>query len=187
MDDRKITVDEVKPGMIGLAGGEEWIQKQIKNFTNSAWSHSFTVMNHTGELSVLETTVKYVHCIPLEEKASGTDYIAIWEPIVDPVQMQDASDRLYMKYIGMLYGYESYLWFIYRFIMSKFGKWPTKMWKIVANRVTCTELTVEGLHDTDSLKELFPYDLNTYSPQELFEVIETNPDKFRWVGWLRSK
>ena len=187
MDDKVITIADLKPGMIGLAGGYEWIQNAIKWFTKSDWSHSFTLMMHAGNLSVLETTVKYVHCITIEEKMKDDDYIAVWEPVCDPQQMNDASDRLYMKYIDMLYGYESYFWFMYRGLIRLFGKDTTKMWRIVHNRITCTELTTEGLHDTNDLKDLFPNDLNTYAPEELFGVIQANPTRFKWVGWLRKK
>ena len=70
--------------------------------------------------------------------------------------------------------------------MRKFGKEPNKIRKFVSNGVTCTELTCYYLSKINSqFATLFEgKDINTYSPEELQQLINQNSELFEFKGWL---
>lgn len=178
----------LKPGMIGLSGGNKFIQESIRIFTNSIFSHSFLTMKGPGDvLCALETTATIVNFSPLSNKDKEPGWIQMWEILADPVEIEKASINTFAEYVGCRYGYESYLWFIYRAGARKFRYEPLKMWDWVSHGVTCTELTcytVENINPT--FHGIFEgRDYNTIAPQELSVIMHSNSDKFRCVGWLK--
>jgi len=182
-----IELKDIKVGMIGLSGGDTLIQKGIRFFTGSIFSHSFVVIDGPNNIkSVLETTSTLVSVSPLDRKVNEPDWVQIWEPIAPDEYKKYAISETYKKFVGKRYGYESYFWFIYRWIVRKFGYEPTKMWRSFSKGVTCTELSCNYLFKIGSyFPELFKNDLNTYAPQELYEIMNNNQDFFRLKGWLK--
>jgi hypothetical protein len=188
MSNTVIQLADIKPGMVGLSGGGTFIQKAIKYFTGSQWSHSFTVMlNENGVLSALETTSTQVHLDPMINKMSEPDYVQIWEVIAPEEDLHRANELVRKQFLGMWYGYLSYLWFMYRWLLRKMGKEPMTMWGWVSGGVTCTELTCTGIYYISEIfKGLFVgRDINTQAPQELEAIMINNPALFRFVGWLK--
>jgi hypothetical protein len=179
---------EVKAGDIGLSGGNLFIQKAIRYFIGSQFSHSFTVLDGPyGVLSVLETTDTIVCMSPFHKKDSEANYIEMWRPVYagNPSDIQEILKHGYEKYSANWYSYLSYLWFMYRWLCRKFKYEPKVMWKWVVNGQTCTELTCAG-YVALIFPELFlNKDLNTISPRELREIMIANPDKFIPLGWYK--
>lgn len=177
-----------KSGMIGLSGGDTFIQKAIRYFTGSIFSHSFITMNGPRDiLCALETTSTIVKLAPLEHKLSEPNWIEMWEILADPIDIERASIQTFAEYVGSRYGYESYLWFMYRSGVRKFGYEPLKMWDWASHGVTCTELscyTIERINP--SFHTIFEgRDYNTIAPQELSIIMHDRSDLFRCAGWYK--
>lgn len=176
----------IKNGMIGFSGGDEFIQKAIKFFIGSKFSHSFVVISFPyGSLSALETTETRVTVTPVDRKLDENNYVEIWDVIAPEGDKNVAADYSFVTYSGKLYGYLSYFWFIYRWFMRLFGIEKKTMWKWAAKNVTCSELTASYL---DFLyPELFKgMDINTITPKELYIIVKNNPDKFIRLGWYKE-
>ena len=173
---------ELKTGMIFLSGGEELVQKAIKFFTRSKFSHSFVIMpGPGGVLSALETTSTIVSFSPVSNKANEKNYIEVWLPSrVDELWLA----KTYYDYSGKWYGYLSYTWFLYLWFCRLFGYEPKKMWEWCNSGVTCTELTCTYL--SRIYPELFAgKDLNTLAPEELKEIMKASGE-FTLLGWLNG-
>lgn len=175
-----------KIGMIGLSGGNKWIQRSIRFFIGCEYSHSFTIMNGPfEELAVLETTDTIVCMTPLDRKLSEKNWVDLWE-IIEASQEEiiAANKMIYIKYSAMTYGYLAYIWFMYRWLCRKFNYNPKKMWGWCINGVTCSELSACGISMLNSryAKIFENVDLNTISPKELDVIFKSNPHLFRYVG-----
>lgn len=175
---------ELKRGQIGLSGGSSFMQRAIRYFIKSKFSHSFTVVLVGDEMSALETTETRVTVTPMEKKIKESNWVQIWEVFAKKELKLHALAVSYFNNSGKFYGYGSYLWFIYRWVMRKFGKEPTKMWKWASKGITCTELTCDYL--AMLFPEIFTNDLNTYSPEELRKLMLQHPDKFLCLGWYKE-
>ena len=178
-------------GMIGLSGGDKWIQKAIRFFIKSDYSHSFTIVNGPFDgLSVIETTDSIVCMTPLDRKLNERNWVDLWQ-ITDATQeeIKKANKIIYYKYSAMTYGYFSYIWFMYRWLCKKFKYEPKKMWSWCNKGVTCSELSSYGISIlNDKYSKIFEgIDLNTISPKELEFIFKNNPNLFRYVGKYVSK
>lgn len=174
---------DVKEGMIGFSGGNTFMQRAIRFFIGSRFSHSFTILNGPYGLSALETTTTIVAVTPFDRKAIEDNWVEIWE-IIYPLSKSLHLADSYYRNVGSWYGYLSYFWFMYRWVARKFKHEPTTMWKWCNSGVTCTELTCKYI---DALfPGLLKNDLNTYSPEELRNVMLNNIDKFTCVGWYKE-
>jgi hypothetical protein len=185
-----ITINDVKPGMIGLSGGKSFIQKAIEYFSRSPFSHSFVIIDGPEDkTSVLETSDTIIQVVPLERKLSEPDMVEIYEPIASKKAKHRALSASYQAYAGTWYGYMSYIWFIYRWLMRKFGKEPQHMWHCFNHGTICSELVSHYLFNLGGAhaKLLDGRDLNTLSPQEIYELIQQNPSLFRFVGELKPQ
>jgi len=173
---------DLKEGMIGFSGGDKWIQKAIRFFIGSEFSHSFTTKNNDkGVLCALETSSTTVMFGPMSDKLNELNWVEMWDVIV-PEDKKQASLAKMLPYIGKWYGYLSYIWFMYRWLMRKFGYEPKKMWWWCKGGLTCTELTQK--YPKDFFPELFEgIDPNTIAPPELRKIMVANPDKFVYKGW----
>jgi hypothetical protein len=174
----------IKDGMIGFSGGDQLIQRAIKFFTRSNWSHSFSVMTVAGHLSTIDTTSTIVEVAPFENKLKEKDYFEIWTPTkASEEEINQAISKTYKEYSAKWYGYLSYLWFMYRYSLRLLEIEPIKMWSWANHGVTCTELTcffIESLGG--QYKDLFEgKDLNTQSPQELYDIVTNNTHLFKYV------
>ena len=147
---------------------------------------SVSQSRYNFNISSLETSSTIVKVISLFHKLEEPDYIKVYDIIASQEDKDRAALETYKEYSGCRYGYESYIWFIYRWIMRKFGKEPNKIWKFVSNGVTCTELTCYYLSKINSqFATLFEgKDINTYSPEELQQLINQNSELFEFKGWL---
>lgn len=175
----------IKEGMIGFSGGNGFIQRCIKFFTKSFFSHSFVTFKTGDILSVLETTSTLVCATPFSRKRLESNYVEMWE-LVSADETSEFIRQInlnYQLYSGNWYGYLSYIWFMYRWLARKFGVEPTTMWRWCDRGITCTELTVSPLV---SLYHLFDNDLNTYAPEELRKIMLQHPDKFTCLGWYKE-
>ena len=171
----------LKEGDIGLSGGNSLVQRCIKFFTNSQFSHSFTVIKSCGTFNAFETTSTIVSLTPVDRKLYEENYVEIWR-MVDNIDIQSVLHEMFIFHSGHWYGYLSYVWFIYRWICKKFGYKTNKMWSWCINGITCTELTINPI--SIIYPELFTeYDVNTITPQDLRDIMVNNPDKFLFVGW----
>lgn len=189
-----ITLDQIKPGMVCLSGGNTWIQKQIRFFTKrevkewSVFSHSFVVMKGPQEItSSFETSSTIVHSMPMSSKLKEPDCLQVWELTQSsPEEADEANVKTYEEYSGVWYGYLSYLWFMWAWLCWKlFKKEPQTMWKAVANSVTCTELTCYNLVMRKNYARLFDgKDFSAQNPYKLRTMFEEHPELFREVGWL---
>lgn len=173
-------------GMIGFSGGNKWIQRAIRFFIGSHYSHSFTILEGPfEEFSVLETTSTIVCLTPLERKLSESNWVDLWL-ITDASkdEIVNANKMIYENYSAMTYGYLAYLWFMYRWLCRKFKYEPKVMWKWCTHGITCSELTSIGISLlNERYSKLFDgYDLNAVSPEELNTIFKNNPSKFRYVG-----
>lgn len=186
---KNISLTEVKSGMIGLSGGNAWIQRQIMFFTQSNYSHSFVIFKGLSGVDVLETTETIVCVSPLERKIRESNEVEIWEPKASEQEKEAALRMVYEKYAAKWYGYLSYIWFIYRWAMRKIGKEPTIMWKWCTDGVTCTELTVAYLCClNDEYVQIFKErDINSQSPEELKKIMVSHPKLFDYIGNLKIK
>jgi hypothetical protein len=188
---RLIKLDELKPGMIALSGGNEFIQKAIKFFTRSMFSHSFALMQGPYKiLSSFETTSTIVSGADIAHKWEEDDYIQVWDVLeASDDEKRKSLKKLYKEYAKTRYGYESYLWFIYRAICRLFKYEPKIMWKWVSNGVTCTELSCYYLYNLNAIyRALFDgLDFNTLSPQELYNIMIFNPNLFKQIGWIKNQ
>jgi len=177
---------EIKEGMIGLSGGNSFIQNAIKYFTKSQFSHSFVVMDGPyRSLSILETTSTIVSLTPFSTKISEPNYIEMWE-VISTIEIKDILKNNYLTYAAQWYGYLSYLWFMWRWFWRLLGIEKNVMWKWAVTGQTCTELTCNGY-----LCILFPEifvgkDINTIAPEELRVIMLANPDKFKCLGWFKT-
>lgn len=185
---------EIKEGMIGFSGGNEFMQKAIRFFIGSKFSHTFTVIRSPyGEesnkdhniISVIETTSTLVSMTPFHRKDNEDNYIEMYDVIADSFLKTSALEETYIRFSGKWYGYLSYFWFIYRWFMRKlFNKEPKQMWDWCNKGITCTELTCNYLYLL--FPEIFEgYDLNILSPDKLKEIINKNPNKFIYLGWYK--
>lgn len=190
---RQITLADVRPGMIGLSGGQSFIQRAIRWFTGSDWSHSFMIISGPlGELSAIETTDLKVRVASMQHKMAEPDWLQIWQILPGGDPDRERSDHLhaglamYLEYTDTWYGYLSYLWFMYRALMRKVGYEPRTIWRWAAGGVTCTELTCYYLDQLDRVRHvLTSRDLNTLAPAELLAIMHARPDLFKPVGWLK--
>lgn len=181
---------EIRPGMIGMSGGNSFIQKAIRFFTKSDFSHSFPIsIGFEGVLSTFETTSTIVSSVPIEHKLAEPDWIELWEPICSEDIRRQALKEVYKEYAGTWYGYLSYLWFMYRWLIRKFGKEPKHVWSWADNNVTCTELTCYYIAKLGpEFAALFSdLDYSAQSPEELIIIMKSNPHLFKRIGWLKEK
>jgi len=74
---------EFKEGMVCFSGGDSFIQKAIRFFTSSKFSHSFVIVEVEGVLCALETTSTKIVCDPVEQKYKDDDYIEAWSIVDD--------------------------------------------------------------------------------------------------------
>lgn len=176
----------IKKGMIGLSGGKNLMQECIKFFISSKFSHSFIIIDVMGILSALETSSTVVTVSPMTNKKFEKNYVQIWElkTDLDQEKIDYFLTQVYF-FSSCWYGYLSFFWFMYRWLCRKFNYEPKRMWNWCKKGMTCTELTC---HYVECIfPELFmDLDLNTISPQELLEIMQKNPDKFRSVGWYKE-
>jgi hypothetical protein len=177
---------ELQQGMIGFSGGNKFIQKAIKFFISSEFSHSFVVIDGPYRiLSVLETTDTRVCPTPIDRKLTEDNYVNIWDVLANEEIKKEAAEYVYDKFSGEMYGYLSYFWYMYRWFFRLFKIEKKKMWKWASGGITCSELTATYL---DFLyHELFEgIDLNTVSPRELYKIVNDNKDKFVNLGWYKK-
>ena len=185
-----ITINDIKPGMFGFSGVGTWIQRAIRFFINGDFSHSFPVIDGPYRIvSAFETTDTIVRCIEITKKLEEPDWVQIWEPIASQEAKDAAAADVYREYTGVWYGFPSYIWFMYRWVMRQFGKEPTQVWDWASKGVTCTELTCYYLMRLGpDFSVLFAgKDFSAQSPQELVNIVKANPDLFNMVGWLKEK
>lgn len=180
---------DMRVGDIGLSGGNAFIQKAIRFFTNSQWSHSFTVVPSLmgiNALAVMETTESRNVVVPLSRKLNEPDWVFVYRPRVSQAAIANAIGRAWNECSGELYGYTSYLWFIWAWVVQKFGrKAPENVWKWAQAGITCTEYT------TCYVKYLGPQyealigdeDRSEWNPQKLQETMDANPELFEKIGW----
>jgi hypothetical protein len=157
-----------KEGMICFSGPRKgnFIQRGIKFFTRSKFTHSFVVIKGPGEiLTALETTSTLVCPTPVARKYNEDHYIEAWEIINenDRQLMLATSNVIYRIYSGCWYGYLSYPWFMYKWLCECFGIEKKTMWKWCRGNITCTELTSKSLADPYKPNQ----DDNTISPRVL--------------------
>lgn len=181
----------IKPGDILLTGGDSFIQKKIRFFTGSDFSHSCIVMpDYADKLSVLGTTSTIVNRAPLEHEIINSEWILVVEPNCNDDVKIGAAAVTYLRYSGMLYSYQSYIWFIYRYICKKLFMYePLSMWKFLRRGVTCSELVAYyiGLLGIKYRNEIIRRDLNAWSPAEIHELVLRRTDLFTVKGWLKKK
>jgi hypothetical protein len=184
-----ISIPDIKLGMIGLSGGKAWIQRQIMFFTGSEYSHSFIIVPGVSGLDALETTDTIVCTSPMERKVHESNEVEIWDTSASEDDRQFAWYTVYVSYAAKWYGYLSYIWFMYRWLMRNFGKEPKVMWKWCTHGVTCTELNVKYLSLLGpEYRELFKdLDLNAQSPEELKQIMIKNPKLFTYIGNLKRE
>jgi hypothetical protein len=178
--------DALKPGRFGLSGGNHFIQRCIRFFTGSPFSHSFVVFDGPTGADTLETSATIVQVAPVSRKLEEPDWILLFEPLAGAVERQDAAVDCYAKHSARWYGYLSYLWFMWRWAARWLGMEPSTMWKWAAGGVTCTELTTTWLGSLFRVGPLLQgQDLNCWSPEELGRLCLQKPAHLRPVGWLR--
>lgn len=177
---------EYRAGMFGFQGGSHFIQRAIRFFIDSKWSHSFTMIaGPEGVLSSIETSSSIVQVVPFLRKFAEPDALEVWDPIGATDEARHLSlSRMYDEYSAERYGYESYLWFIWRWITRKLGSDRTVMWPCVSKGVTCTELTCYYLRGLGGeYAAMFEgRDVNTFSPEELYRLMQENRHLFKCVS-----
>ncbi|MGV8130858.1 MAG: hypothetical protein ACP5N7_02030, partial [Candidatus Pacearchaeota archaeon] len=123
---------QFEEGMICFSGGNSFIQKCIKFFTNCNFSHSFVIVKGpSGILSAFETTSTICCLSSVCKKHGEKNYIECYR-IKDEFARSlliRYSGLAYLGYAGNWYGYLSYIWFMYRWLMRKFNIEKTKMWE----------------------------------------------------------
>jgi hypothetical protein len=174
----------IESGMIGFSGGNKFMQKCIRFFTGSKFSHSFTVIDVGGIPSALETTETRITVTPIDLKLHENNYVQMWTIVADKELKDQNVLKSYSMYSGEWYGYKSYLWFMYRWLSRKFNVEQNRMWDWAVTGITCTELTC--MYISELFPDLFTNDLNTYSPEELRNIMINNPDKFVCMGWYKE-
>jgi len=173
-------------GYIGLSGGRSLIQKAIRFFIQSDFSHSFTILKVDNIFSALETTSTIVCVSPIVNKYYEKNWVQIWKPKADLKYFEWYVYRSYSSYAGIWYGYLSYIWFIWRWFWRLFGIEKRTMWNWCKNGITCTTLTCLYLENV--FPQIFKnLDIYTISPQELLVIMQENPDKFEFLGWYKGK
>jgi hypothetical protein len=189
----QITLSDIRPGMIAFSCGSSFISKAIAYFTRRAPqelvpSHSFPIHEGPGGiLCAIETTATKVHVAPLIRKLDEHDWIEVYEPVCEEQKIRYAAAQSFLIFPDQTYGYLSYLWFMWRWLLRKFGVEPVRMWKWVDGGITCTELTCGDLilRGDQFVGLLGSKDLNALAPQDLKDIINQKPDLFRQVGWLK--
>jgi hypothetical protein len=174
-------------GMVCFSGGDSFMQRGIRFFTRSKFSHSFVVVKIDGVLCALETTSTKVVCKPVDEKYSESNYIECWTMIESSDQVELFLKTMAAKYFyeGAWYAYQSYPWFIYNWFLGLFGRESKTMWRwcqaFSIFKITCTELTCK------SLKNKFKPDMdeNAVTPQKLRDNFLTIPNLIKKVGWIK--
>lgn len=176
---------ELKAGMIGLSGGNGFIQKCIRFFIESDFSHSFTIVDGPCScISALETTDTRVCVTPMTRKQYEENWVEIWEIEASEVVKEAALRSTYAKYSGLMYGYFSYLWFMYRWLVRKLGADRGWMWDWASKGVTCTELT------SSYVRQVYPddflgMDINAITVRELRLIMLAKPDRYKLLGWYK--
>jgi hypothetical protein len=177
-------------GAIGFSGGDSFIQRAIRFFTGSDFSHTFLVMaGPDAEPAALGTTATIVHFVPLEKEVDSSQWLWVVEPIASDKAKTDAATIIYRHFSGESYGYLSYLWFLYRWAMRQFGYEPMLMWDWAEPGITCTELTARYLSLLGpEFFDLFEgRDYSAIAPEDLRQIVIRNPHLFRVVGWVILK
>jgi len=171
----------VRFGMIAQSGGNIFIQKAIKFFTRSKFSHSFLILNGPFNEAVLQTTETVVTVTGLVDKFFGKDYCVFYDVEASMIERMYASQQTYVKYSGKWYGYLSYIYFIMRYFGYKKPCPRSLSWG-----VTCTELVCFYLSNlNENYKKLFEgKDLSSLTPEDLRIIIEENKELFTEQGWL---
>jgi hypothetical protein len=181
---------KIKVGDIGLSGGNLFIQKGIRFFTNSLWSHSFTVVPafDENELAVMQTTETRSVVVPLNRKLNEPDWVFIYRPKASSAAIMSAISQSWGECSGEWYGYPSYFWFIYVWAMEKLNLRPSAIWGWAKGGVTCTELTSTYVRylGIEYAKLIDTQDRSQWSPQRLQGVMDSRPDLFERVGWAIS-
>lgn len=173
---------------IGFSGSDGFIQRGIKYFTDCDYSHSFSTLKGPFDyISAIETTSTIVAITPVNRKHDESNYIELWEVIDRRDEFNRAANRAYGTYSGMWYGYLTYVWFIYRWLMRKFKVEKKVMWAWCNRNVTCTELTASIVFSAFPELKDKERDINTYSPKELRDVVIRYPQYFQWKGCLNKK
>lgn len=178
---KEISRNDVKFGMIAQSGGNIFIQKAIKFFTRSKFSHSFLIMHSPYEEAVLQTTEAMVTITPVEEKFFGKDYCVFYDIEATMEEKVFAIKQTYIRYSGMWYGYLSYVYFIMRYFGYKKDCPHSLSWG-----VTCTELVCYYLMRlNENYYNLFKgKDLSSLTPEDLRIIIEANKGLFKEQGWI---
>ena len=86
----------IREGMVGFAGGKTFIQRAIRFFIGSDFSHSFIIVEGPDSAqAALETTETVVTVTPMVRKLSEKNWVELWEikaPLYDKL---DAADKTY--------------------------------------------------------------------------------------------
>jgi hypothetical protein len=179
-------VKMVKPGMVGCSYTPGVIQKIIRYFTNSQWSHSLLITTPVaGVESVHEAAGRGVQVVPFEknyEKAPG--YYQLYSISPDYAtedQIFQSLAQCHLIYSGDEYGTLQLLWFPYRVFMEKVFKKDVRHQKNwLSNGVICSELVYHFLSGLGSVfvEMLSPFSPDTIQSEDLYRMYETNPHIF---------
>lgn len=177
-------------GMVGFSNNRiSLLGKLIRFFTDSRISHTFiTTFEQNGEVMIEEaSTVVWEGTFRQSYRESeDSDYylFKIKDGFVTQAEMDASLKYCHDNFLGDTYGKLQLLYFPYRWFMETFFNKDVrheKNWFTVG--VICSELVYWYLYNLGPRFQgmLESYNPDTIQAQDIFLIVQTNPDVFEFV------
>lgn len=181
-----IAFDKNLVGCIGFTGEHKSnaLQKLIKFFSNSEWSHTFLItFPFGGEDTVEEASLK-VQIVPFSQyRNDGNATYEIYK-INAPGELIDAAlQKCFDQYAGVEYGFFQLLFFTVRWLYQKLGINTKHLPNPIRNGIICSELVWDYLSSIDpQIKDLLSvFDPDLVAPEDIYRIVKANPHIFALI------
>ena len=180
----------ITSGLIGFSYSPGWLQRCIRFFTNSKWSHAFVTIDVAGSTSVMEAGQFQVQVVPYHTHYKGVEHelyqikqVTAWD------KDDEADERLallttFYALAGDRYGYLQCLWFVWRWLNDKLGRDISQQKNWFTRGVICDEVVYYYLWNlSDAMHPLLSkFSPDTIQSEDLYQIVKSNPQMFEKVN-----
>jgi len=166
-----------------------FLSKAIKFFTNSEYTHTAPSMGDLGLGTESFLSAEPMICVLPKTNWDKPTYkykIFHFKNVPEDFMRQIVL-QLYKEYAGTVYGWRSLFWFIYRWLMEKFGRDVRKQKNWFTVNGFCSELTyrlmlpVAEQYYPSLYLTLLEWNAETFSPKDTEIVISLFPNYFEEI------
>lgn len=162
---------------------KEFMPNAIRWFTRSKWSHSLlTTPDYLKRSMCIEVAGNGISMLDFDlgYRNNPQQAYEVYE-INKPINDKSRVVRELLDYLEKPYAYLSYAWFIWRFFLRLFKKDIKSQDNWYSNSFVCSGLLREylGLCGLGYLTS--EYGKGSFSTQDLYEVVISNPEMFKLV------